>query len=177
MELVELNENVSVVECLNQQPDHPVDAMWAGRGALRSDCDEQLFLYVEFRNPVKLHSVVFTGLGDGTRPNHVKLYANVGAISFDMVEQGEPCTQHADLEPLWQLRDGRMVATLQTRFAKFQSVSKLGIFIGGNVGDEESTSLLGLGFSGQLVGTERANHKINMAGHEDQRHSLGGQGF
>ena len=54
--------NKAGCECLNEEDDHPLShALTSKGGYLRSDCDEQLIIFISFNQAVKLHSLKIHG--------------------------------------------------------------------------------------------------------------------
>lgn len=100
---------------------------------VESDCDEQLLISIGFSQPVKIHSLRFTvpTAKLNNAPQNVKLYTNRVALGFD--ETGTvPFTQEAVFRNSDYVAnagknkpEGLSVATLNTRFVKFQKVTEL----------------------------------------------------
>jgi hypothetical protein len=68
--------------CLNEDSAHPHTSLFEFDGgfgqsaSLQSDTDEQLLLSLSFNQTVKLTSIQFNTLTDGTAPCIVKLFSN-----------------------------------------------------------------------------------------------------
>jgi len=68
--------------CLNESSSHPhtnlfdFDGGFGQSPVLQSDTDEQLLLSLSFNQTVKLESVQFTTMIDGTAPCIIKLFIN-----------------------------------------------------------------------------------------------------
>ena len=76
--------NKSSCFCLNEDKKHPFSNVFAnGNEFLQSDCDEQLLLHLSFVQTVKLSSIQFNTLSDGTAPSIIKIFINKSPIGFD----------------------------------------------------------------------------------------------
>lgn len=68
--------------CLNESSSHPHSKLFAFDGAigpdsfLESDSDEQLLLSLTFNSTVKISSIQFATLTDGTAPCIIKMFIN-----------------------------------------------------------------------------------------------------
>eukprot|EP01087_Luapelamoeba_hula_P011828 TRINITY_DN3267_c0_g1_i1.p1 TRINITY_DN3267_c0_g1~~TRINITY_DN3267_c0_g1_i1.p1 ORF type:complete len:308 (-),score=56.13 TRINITY_DN3267_c0_g1_i1:34-927(-) len=157
--------DVSHVTCLNQSSDHPVqNAFSRDSKYLESDCDEQLLIYVPFKQPIKLHSLGFVAPADGKGPKSVKVYANNPHMDFSSTDG--PATQDFQLKPD-ELKDTTLTPV---RFVKFQNVTALTIFVESNQGDAETSVLTTVRFIGQSVdGSDMKNFKRVM-GEKNEAH-------
>ncbi|CAG5113573.1 Oidioi.mRNA.OKI2018_I69.chr2.g7664.t1.cds [Oikopleura dioica] len=152
VKLVELDPLVDKgkSECLNEDDDHT----WlnvieeSATGELKSDCDEQLILRVEFTQPVKLHSLVIEAGCDAEQaPKEIRLFANeTSPISFDDAEQRKS-TQDFDLS------FEELSKPIEVRFVKFQKVNNITIFFKNNQGDQDVTSMSKVQFIGSPIAT------------------------
>lgn len=146
--------NLSVVECLNQKPEQPVEnALKQGLRDddglyLESDTDEQLLIHIPFRQCVKLHSICILGPDDGRAPLRVKLFINNPTIGFSEASDS-PATQEAELT-----EENIKGMPILLRFVKFQNVTCLSLFIESNQQDEDTTRVTKItvqGFSGEVM--------------------------
>lgn len=117
---------------------------------IESDCDEQLLIALAFTSAVKIHSLRISGPDDGRAPKAVKLFVNPGAsIDFSDAE-GMEADQQLDLTP------ETLGERLELKFVKFQSVTRLAIFVESNQAEDDVSALSCI----QLFGAER--HTTNM---------------
>jgi len=143
-------------ECLNEDDEHP----WQNAviehqsfAELKSDCDEQLLLRIEFQNPVKLYGIKIAG--SLQCPNKLRIYSNqTMALDFDKAESGKP-TYDCDVEKTHIVDDG---PALELPKLKFNNTRDITIFIPGNHANDDVTSIKKLMFIG-----EGAGESTNMA--------------
>ena len=76
-------------ECLNEDSDFPWNNVLEETDAcLKSDCDEQLILKLQFRQPVKLFGIKLIGGADS--PNKLRVFINqTMPLDFDKAENGK----------------------------------------------------------------------------------------
>jgi len=137
-------------ECLNEDDEHP----WSNAvidhqsfAELKSDCDEQLLLRVEFQNPVKLYGIKLAGSPQCA--NKLRIYSNqTMALDFDKAESGKP-TYDADVEKTHIVEDGPAIELPKLKFANVRNIT---IFVPGNHANDDVTSIKQLLFIGQAVG-------------------------
>eukprot|EP01012_Entosiphon_sulcatum_P030639 TRINITY_DN3790_c0_g1_i1.p3 TRINITY_DN3790_c0_g1~~TRINITY_DN3790_c0_g1_i1.p3 ORF type:complete len:166 (-),score=26.09 TRINITY_DN3790_c0_g1_i1:175-672(-) len=146
------------LECLNARPDHTILNIFPPSGLLESDADPQLLLNINFKQSVKIHDLELVAPADGRRPASIKLFANQRVIEFSDAEEA-PGTQQSPLD--WKPHaDGRMVASVATKFVKFQDVKSICIFFNDNVGDAPTTAVTGITFiGGSLANVDMKNLK------------------
>jgi thioredoxin len=151
--------------CLNQSTEHTLQNVFVkGTGYLESDCDEQLLLYVPFRQPIKLHSICFVAPDDGRGPKNVKIFVNNPHMDFGSTDGA--ATQELQLKPD-DLNENTMAAL---RFVKFQNVLSVTIFVESNQGDKETSVITQLRFIGQpLEASDMKNFK-RIAGDKNESH-------
>lgn len=151
---IDLTHYVSVAKCsvLNNDSATSVDTVLAGSGMLRSDadCDEQLLLYVEFTEKVKLrHLAVRADSEDeakgATGPATVKLFANAPQMDFSDAESRKPSQELALREA--DLKGDRV----DLKFVVFQSVQSVTVFVETNQGDSDVTFLNRVQFFGMPI--------------------------
>jgi hypothetical protein len=139
------------LDALNQKGGHDVrNILNKDASYLESDVDEQLIISVPFNQTVKLHSLKLVAASKAHAPKSIKLYVNRPILGFDEVDSVEP-TQTLDLTEE-DYADDKLIPL---RFVKWQSVSSVVIFIGSNLGEEETTQLQQLIFVGQTVETTK----------------------
>jgi thioredoxin len=139
------------LDALNQKKGHDVrNILNEDASYLESDVDEQLIIGVPFNQTVKLHSLKLVAASKAHAPKSIKLYVNRPTLGFDEVDSVEP-TQTLDLTEE-DYADDKLIPL---RFVKWQSVSSVVIFIGSNLGEEETTQLRQLIFVGQTVETTK----------------------
>lgn len=134
MNLQELVDPASL-ECLNQDKAWPVENIFNPMPemvlASCEDVDHQLLIRMTFRQPVKLHSMVFKGNSeDETAPQLVKIFQGKDHLGFSEAET-EEATQVLELQPQ-QVDKGEQITL---RFVKFQNVTSLQIFVENNFGN------------------------------------------
>ena len=70
--------------CLNEDKKHSfANILGSENDFLQSDCDEQLLLHLAFNQTVKLSSIQFNTLCDGSAPSVIKIYINKAHMGFD----------------------------------------------------------------------------------------------
>jgi thioredoxin len=149
----ELTQHVAAnqLDALNQKGGHDVrNILNKDESYLESDVDEQLIISVPFNQTVKLHSLKLVAASKAHAPKTIKLYVNRPTLGFDEVDSVEP-TQTLELTE-GDYADDKLIPL---RFVKWQSVSSVVIFIGSNLGEEETTQLKQLIFVGQTVETTK----------------------
>ncbi|CAJ0574084.1 unnamed protein product, partial [Mesorhabditis spiculigera] len=140
-----INKNQS--EAMNNDDDTPLDQFLEGRCNLRSDCDEQLILSIQFNQPVKIHDLLVKGAGDRA-PKKVRLFINLPkTLDFDHA-LGAEAVQEIELDDSSKSVDGQSVPL---RYVKFQNVQNIQLFIENNLGGGDVTELSGLKFIGQTL--------------------------
>ena len=120
---------------------------------LESDADEQLLIYIPFRETVKISSIAIKSPSDGSGPATVKIFKNVpaGAMDFDDAENSTP-TQ--ELEWSEEELEG---AAVNVKLVSFQDTSSLTLFVENNVGDVDETVIQRLIINGQKVAGTNMN--------------------
>jgi len=116
--------------------------------AVRSDCDEQLLINITLAQPSKISSIRIAAPEAASAPSNIKLFVNRTGLAFEDVE---------DLPPTQVLTLQGAADELKLNYVKFQNVTTLTVFIEGNQGDEEATTLSRF----HLVGTPI--HTTNMS--------------
>jgi hypothetical protein len=155
-EFADLLEHLELPQChcLNSESEHPLrhclDAENRDNPAtfLRSDSDEELLITLKFMQAVKVSAIGVRG-ADGAMegaPSSLKLFVNKVGLDFDSAKADKP-TQELTVTKA----DAVSGAKIDVRFVNFQGVQELGIFIGGNLGDEEQTTLSRLVIFGEPV--------------------------
>ena len=136
---------------LNQDDEFPLTNLFNEdeRFVLRSDCDEQLLIHIEFNQRVKLHSIQFRAPADADSGEHddapstVKVFVDQPSMSFNGVDDAPPKQVLALTE-----KDYAAGAQTELKFVNFQSVGSITLFVEENLGGEEQTRLAGLKFFG-----------------------------
>lgn len=157
---VNLNDKINKAECYarNVSSQFPISNLFIGdtRLGCQSDADEQLILYIEFQEFVKLSSIQLTEFNGGNdpelNPTTVHVFANRCNLGFEDADDVPP-TQSFELsaEDLRESSD-----PLPLRMVKFTRVKSITIYIEDNAGG--SVSALGaLKFFGRTVFTTNMN--------------------
>eukprot|EP00163_Fabomonas_tropica_P002910 TRINITY_DN1236_c0_g1_i1.p2 TRINITY_DN1236_c0_g1~~TRINITY_DN1236_c0_g1_i1.p2 ORF type:complete len:143 (-),score=35.44 TRINITY_DN1236_c0_g1_i1:934-1362(-) len=120
---------------------------------LKSDCDEQLLLYIPFNEAVKLKDIRIKAPADGSGPKTVKLYINQPNLGFSDMEDIAP-VQELELTEQQLNQEG---PAIPLKFVKFQHVTSLTIFIENNHNDDEVTTVSRIQLYGQPI------HGFNVA--------------
>ena len=115
--------------------------------------DPQLIIHIPFTSPVKIQSITIIGGGDGQAPADLRAYINHEALDFSDAEDIRP-VQQWDL----QAENPQGVIEYPTQFSKFQSVTKLSLFIAANHG-AETTRINYIGIKG--VGSEHKRRAVS----------------
>ena len=149
--LVDITEHVvkQQLDCLNMKDGYSTENLISASSSklLESDCDEQLMLTIQFRQPVKLHTIKFWAPATNG-PKTVKLYANKPHLGFSDVESVE-ATQLLTLVP----EDFGEAKANPLRFVKFQNIHSLSIFVEDNQDGGDVTALKRLMFIGTPIDT------------------------
>lgn len=148
----DLKEAISTKDCycLNEDPNKPFGNLFMGDETLqlKSDADEQLMLYIEFQDAVKVFSLNIVAPAGEEAPRVIKLFANRPNLGFSDAADVEP-TQTIELKEEDLLPEN----DVELRFVKFQRVKNITIFVEENNGGEiTSISSLKL-FGERLAGT------------------------
>ena len=114
--------------------------------ALDSDEDAQLLVHVPFIAPVKIRAITIIGGDGGSAPRTLHAHVNREALDFEDAESTTP-VQTFDLAAA----DPTGLLEYPTQFSRFQSVTKLSLFVADNHG-AETTRLCYIGLKG--VGTD-----------------------
>ncbi|KAI9293479.1 UPF0424 family protein [Neoconidiobolus thromboides FSU 785] len=150
------NIDIDNIRCLNEAEEDsakqvfkPYEDCLSEEKFLRSDCDEQLLIFVPFTGQVKLKSISLKVGRGGSAPDKMKVYINHESIDFDTVE---------DLEEVqsWDLvseHDG--VIEYNTRISKFNRVRNLTLFFPSNFGND-STIIYYIGLRGEFMEMKQA---------------------
>jgi len=132
-------------ECRNEDDQHNLRNFLDSQGSLISDCDEQLLIYLQLHQAVKIHSIRIRG-PKGKAPKTVKIFANLQTpLDFDEASSAEP------IQTIDFTTEDQNVAAL--KYVKFQNILNLQIFIvdndeGGDKTIVEELSLFGTPVSG-----------------------------
>mmetsp|Transcript_25293 Transcript_25293/g.28049 ORF Transcript_25293/g.28049 Transcript_25293/m.28049 type:complete len:187 (-) Transcript_25293:309-869(-) len=145
MDLLQFVDKASA-QCLNNDEGTDVKSVICGppccpAGNLRSDADvdEQLLITIPFRVGVKIHSINIVaeeGKDDSSAPARVALFIDKPDMDFNDAEDTKP-VQELNLTA----KDTTGKVPVKLRYAKFQSVNSLTIFVATNQGDTEVTRL------------------------------------
>ncbi|KAJ3112999.1 Thioredoxin-like protein 1 [Physocladia obscura] len=159
------------IECLNQSDKHTFTSIFgpedASKQYLESDVDEQIILVVPFHQVVKLHSIKITGPKENA-PSYIKTFINRPVtLSFDEAETID-AIESIDLTPLYSgsADDSTVTATVQLRFVKYQSVNSVTIFVGQNLGKQDTTVINKIVFYGSPVEVTKSLTELKKDGHE-----------
>jgi hypothetical protein len=123
-----------------------------------SDADEQLLLYVPFKQVVKISGLKFTG---NARTVHV--FVNRMNMGFEDAEAETP-TQAFTFT-------GKPNEAVLTNFVRFQNVNSLTIFIKDNVDGSEKTHIDRIIIEGFPVETTQMKDFKRVAGDKNEAHS------
>jgi len=99
---------------------------------LRSDCDEQLIIYIQFTCDVKLTSFCISGVGQESSPKTIKAWKNRSDINFDNADIIKPL-QEWSLQP-----DLKAEIDYPVAISQWHGVSSLLFFIPNNFGAEQT---------------------------------------
>ncbi|KAG7386588.1 Thioredoxin-like protein 1 [Phytophthora pseudosyringae] len=156
----DLKEAISTKDCycLNEDPSKPFRNVFMGDETLvlKSDADEQLMLYIEFQDTVKVFSLNIQAPQGEEAPRVVKLFVNRPNLGFSDATDVEP-TQTIELtdEDLLPEND------VELRFVKFQRVKNVTVFVEENNGAEE-TVISSLKFFGASTAIQFAALERNI---------------
>lgn len=149
--------NTNALICLNETPPDSLKNIlrpWHKRcdpslPTLKSDVDEQLLLCIPFTNPVKIKSICIIGAGDIENPKTMSAFVNNEAMDFSSAESARPVQE-------WDLVERNVEGRVEypTKYARFQNVSKLWLYIKDNFGGE-ITDIRYLGLKGDFTKHKR----------------------
>lgn len=139
--------------CLNQDDEHPLANFWDPKPELflRSDCDEQLLLHVEFQQRIKLRSLCFIApphADINQLPSNIKIFIDQSTMDFDSAEDNIP-TQSLQLTKNHYTSETHILL----KFVKFQNIGSITFFIEDNLGNEDQTILSNIKFFGYPLDT------------------------
>lgn len=123
------------------------------RSLTSEEDDPQLIIHITFTSPVKIRALTVIGGGDGEAPCTLRAYINREALDFADAEQTQPVQQ-------WELAadgDPNGAVEYPTQFSRFQSVSKLSLFVVDNHG-ADVCRIFYVGLKG--VGTEHKRRAV-----------------
>jgi hypothetical protein len=151
----------SQVECLNEAKDHNVKHLILNSKSknisfstyLESSDDDQLLIYIPFKNKVHIRSVQFFAPDDESCPKTIKIFANKPGMDFDDANDS-PATETIELKSA----DAANKAAKPTpvKITKFRNVSSLTIFVENNHGGDTS-KLVAI----KLIGTTTEGMNMN----------------
>jgi hypothetical protein len=158
----------SKCDCLNQDDKHNVKQLLLNIKSgdnnkpnsnyyLESSADEQLLLYIAFKNKVNIRSIAIWAPPDEHCPNNIKLYINRSNVDFNDVDDVKPTEViHLNQE------DAPNGKVHQLKFVNFRNVVSLLLFVADNHGAETSIlqkiRLLG------TVTTDRSGEQLQKVG-------------
>jgi len=153
--------------CLNQQNEHSWENILSSdlNKYLESDCDEQLLIYIPFRQVVKIHSLCFTAPDDGRGPKSVKVFVNNPHMDFGSVDSTVP-TQEFDLSPKELMGD----TLTPLKFVKFQNVTAVTVFVENSQGEKETSVISRLQFVGHPLDTSDMKQFKRVVGEKNEVH-------
>ena len=138
----------SRVFALNESVAGSHSHLWAGdrTNAVISDADATLIIFVPFREPVRLSSIIIDA-PPASAPTSVRLYVNT-KVGFDDIDSTEPAA-------LILIGEGDLGQAIKVRPVKFNGVNELFIFV--ERVDADRVSISKLAFLGVAVqGTDVA---------------------
>jgi len=152
-DMVSLNQYIDTTKMAVRNADSKtsLSSVVGGRstGVLSSETDAQLLIVVPFREKVKLRGVRFVAHDKDNGPKSVRLFVDKPNLSFSDATKGETHAFSIDSKDL----NGN---EQKVKFAKFQSVSEITIFIESNQSDGDVTVLNGIEFIGCPIIHEKA---------------------
>ena len=139
--------------CLNLDDSYPVANLWDPKPELfiRSDCDEQLLIHVEFQQRIKLRSLCFMAPPNANTdqlPAKIKIFIDQPTMDFDAAEDNKP-VQTIELTKNHYTSETHVLL----QFVKFQNLGSITFFIETNLGDEDQTILSNIKFFGYPLDT------------------------
>ncbi|KAL6073500.1 Thioredoxin-like protein 1 [Balamuthia mandrillaris] len=156
----------SQATCLNASEEHPWQHILTKEETyLESDCDEQLLVYLPFKQPLKIHSLNFVAPTDGRAPQTVKLYVNQPTMDFQSPDS-IPATQELHLGA----EDITESSLIPLKFVKFQNVTSLTLFVEDNQGQEPTSVIQRLRIIGKTVQATNMNEFKRVAGEKGEVH-------
>ncbi|KAI8622396.1 galactose-binding domain-like protein [Chytriomyces sp. MP71] len=159
------------IECLNQSNEHTFGSIFGKdtKQYLESDVDEQMIVVIPFNQIVKLHSVKISGPKKNA-PKSFQTYINrPTTLSFEEVDSIEPI-EVIDLAAMYAPEGDAgtelVSATVPLRFVKYQSVQSVTLFIGANLGGEETTVINKLSLIGSPVEVTKDLKELKKDDHQ-----------
>ena len=137
-------------------PNKPVQNLFMGdeRLVCQSGDDEQMIIFIPFREAVMIHSINIVAPDSDEAPEEVKLFTNNESLGFSDCEDG-PCEQALTLTA----EDLRPDRVMELKMAKFNFVNILSIFVATNNG-ADVTSISSIKINGKTrESTNMANFK------------------
>jgi len=141
-----LNELIasSGVECLNEDPNHPVTNILNNDSSnyLQSDADSQLLISIPFQSPVKLNGIKFSfreNVSPENLPSKIRIFTNRISLDFSDAES---------VPAVEEINDPKSGELIPLKFVLFQNVFSVQIFVqdnnGGDVTEISTIELFGL---------------------------------
>lgn len=140
--------DMSSTYCLNERVDAKHENCYkrgqrtVDSALLRSDCDEQLLLFIPFQETLKLFSISIMGPEDEA-PKRIKIYANRMNMGFEDVSSVPP-VQELELSA----DDVQSGKEIPLKFVKLQSVYNVTIFVESNQAGGDVTAVSRVVFYG-----------------------------
>jgi hypothetical protein len=155
----------SKCDCLNQSDTHTIKQLLLNSKAnsinenlyLESSADEQLLLYVPFKNKVHIRTISFYSKGGDQCPSTIKLFVNCKAVDFDDVED-QKATEVIQLTQ----QQGEQGKPINLKYVNFRNVVSLTIFVQENHGGD-TTILNGIKMMGEVT-EDRSSQKLEQVG-------------
>jgi len=135
VDLVEVMDRERV-QVFNENIWHPIEFILFEKrqgATLRSDCDPELLVIYEFKTPVQIRHLIFSGPSDGSSPKTVKLFNNINFNSFETAQGTEPACEFV-------LKSNNPPPVLLP-LTVFQGVRTLSIHIIDNLGGVPTTQI------------------------------------
>jgi hypothetical protein len=153
--MADLLEHLEVPQCtcLNAHADHTlrhaieVDSRDDITRFLESDADEELLIHLQFMQAVKISHVNIEAVDATSAPSGIRLFVNKVGLDFDSARSDKPTQEFTYTES--DVTTGSKPTEL--RYVLFQKVQTLGIFVPGNLGDEEVTRIAKLTLVGEPI--------------------------
>ena len=149
--------DTKTASALNQNDSHPVANLFlhGDQYELRSDADDQLVIYIPFKEKVRLSGFRIVAAEGDMQPVRIKLFINSPNLDFADCEE-----RSGDYEVALNSENvARESKPLALRVAKFTSIDSVTVFVESSVGGDVS-AIRKIDFYGQvMMGTNMSELK------------------
>ncbi|KAJ3429486.1 thioredoxin like 1 [Anaeramoeba flamelloides] len=126
-------------ECLNSEPSQEITNILKEEedtNFITSDTDEQLLVNIQFKQKVKVHSIIVRAEGDGTGPQLMKVFQNQFSFGFEEAQSLKPTHKFKLIKRA--ITEGKLI---RFKMVRFSNVGSLHLFFENNLGGGKVTKI------------------------------------